>query len=54
MGQKQALTNEAIALAQHAQNEEANQHTQNIETKTTNSQQAQTTSRNNKLTNKIK
>ena len=30
MGQKQALTNEAIALAQHAQNVEANQHTQDM------------------------
>ncbi len=30
MGQKQALTNEAIATAQHAQNVEANAHTQNV------------------------
>ena len=30
MGQKQALTNEAIALAQHSQNVEANQHTQDM------------------------
>ena len=30
MGEKQALTNEAIGLAHHAQNLEANQHTQNM------------------------
>ena len=30
MGQKQALTNEAIALAQHSQNVEANQHTHDM------------------------